>query len=50
VYLYLLEGGPVQLDSRRIPALSAAQVTQERALRVEAEGDAELLLVSVRLV
>ena len=49
VYLYVLEGGPIQLDGYRIPALAAAQVTQERALRVEAEGDAELLLVNVRL-
>ena len=49
VYLYVLEGGPVQLDGHRVPALAAAQVTQERALRAEAEGDAELLLVNVRL-
>lgn len=49
VYLYLLEGGPVQLDGHRIPALAAAQVTQERALRAEAEGDTELLSVNVSL-
>jgi redox-sensitive bicupin YhaK (pirin superfamily) len=49
VYLYVLEGGPVQLDGHRVPARAAAQVTQERALRAEAEGDAELLLVNVRL-
>ena len=49
VYLYVLEGGPVQLNGHRIPTLGAAQVQQEKALRVEAEGDAELLLVSVRL-
>jgi redox-sensitive bicupin YhaK (pirin superfamily) len=49
VYLYVLEGGPVQLDGHRVPALAAAQVIQERSLRAETEGDAELLLVSVRL-
>jgi redox-sensitive bicupin YhaK (pirin superfamily) len=50
VYLYVLEGGAVQSDDYRIPALAAAHVTQEKAFRVEAEADAELLLVNVRLV
>jgi hypothetical protein len=49
VYLYVLEGGPVQLNGHLIPALGAAQVQQEKTLRVEAEGDAELLMVTVRL-
>jgi redox-sensitive bicupin YhaK (pirin superfamily) len=49
VYLYVLAGGPVQLDGHPVPALAAAQVIQERLLRAGAEGDAELLLVSVRL-
>jgi redox-sensitive bicupin YhaK (pirin superfamily) len=48
VYLYVLEGGPVQLNGHRIPTLGAAQVEQEQAIRVEAEVDAELLLVTVR--
>jgi redox-sensitive bicupin YhaK (pirin superfamily) len=50
VYLYVLEGGPIQLDRQPMPALAAAQVTQNGSLRVEAEGDAELLLVNVRLI
>jgi redox-sensitive bicupin YhaK (pirin superfamily) len=48
-YLYVMEGGPIQLESYHIPALGAAQVQQEKAIRVQAEADAELLLVSVRL-
>lgn len=48
-YMYVLEGGPVQLDGHRMPAFAAAQVTQETSLRAEAEGDAEILLVGVRL-
>lgn len=50
IYLYVLEGGPIQLESYRIPALGAAQVQQEKAISVQAEADAELLLVAVRTV
>jgi hypothetical protein len=49
VYLYVLEGGPAQLNGYLIPPLGAAQVQQEKTLRVEAEADAELLMVTVRL-
>jgi hypothetical protein len=49
VYLYVLEAGPIQLERYHTPALGAAQVEQEKAIRVQAEADAELLLVSVRL-
>lgn len=49
VYLYVLEGGPIQLESYHIPAFGAAQVQQEKAVQVKAEDDAELLLVTVRL-
>jgi redox-sensitive bicupin YhaK (pirin superfamily) len=49
VYLYVVEGGPVQLDGYHIPALGAAQVEQEKAISVQAEADAELLLITVRL-
>jgi redox-sensitive bicupin YhaK (pirin superfamily) len=49
VYLYVLEGGPIQLDSLHIPAFGAAQVQQEKAISIQAEADAELLLVAVRL-
>src|SRR4030042_2436188 len=49
VYLYVLEGGPVDLGGNLIPTLGAAQVKQETAIQVKAEADAELLLVTVRL-
>jgi hypothetical protein len=49
VYLYVLEGGAIQMASYRIPVLGAAQVQQEAAISVEAAVDAELLLVNVRL-
>jgi redox-sensitive bicupin YhaK (pirin superfamily) len=49
-YLYVLEGGPIQLNGSLISPLGAAQVEQEKAIRVEAKTDAELLLVTVRLV
>ena len=50
VYLYVLEGGPVRLNGERMPALAAAQVMQETALHIEAEEDAELLLINVHLI
>ena len=49
VYLYLLEGGPVLLNERRLETLGAALVTKEKELVVSAELDAELLLVHVQL-
>lgn len=49
VYLYLLEGGPVLINDRRLETLGAALVTKEKELVVSAELDAELLLVHVQL-
>ena len=49
VYLYVLEGGPIQLVNYHIPAFGAAQVQQEKAISIQARADAELLLVAVRL-
>jgi len=49
VYLYVMEGGPIQLESYHVPSFGAAQVQEEKAISVQAEADAELLLVSVRL-
>jgi redox-sensitive bicupin YhaK (pirin superfamily) len=49
-YLYVLEGGPVEVNGIHIPALGAAKITEEEELRVEAKKDAELLLVEVILV
>jgi redox-sensitive bicupin YhaK (pirin superfamily) len=47
VYLYVLEGGPVNVSEYQIPALGAAKITEEMELMVNAEKDAELLLVDV---
>jgi hypothetical protein len=50
VYLYLLEGGPARVGEQRLDTLGAAMVTDELEMEVEAESDAELLLVHVALV
>jgi hypothetical protein len=49
-YLYVLEGGPVALNGKPLPALAAAMVTDESPLEVTAAGKAELLLVEVPLL
>ena len=49
IYLYLLEGGPVQVNGQRLETLGTVMVTSEKDLDVNAESDAELLLVHVRL-
>lgn len=48
-YLYVLEGGPVNVDPYEVPALGAAMVEEERDFRVTADAEAELLLVEVPL-
>ncbi len=48
-YLYVLEGGPVLLNDSRIPALGAAEITDEQKLVLTADSDAELLLVDTAL-
>jgi hypothetical protein len=47
LYLYVLEGGPVSIDSHEVPALGAAAITGETGIRIESKGDAEMLLVDV---
>ncbi len=49
-YLYLLEGEPVEVNGVHIPTLGAAKITEEKELHVEANLDAELLVVEVLLV
>ncbi|MCX9011868.1 MAG: pirin family protein [Candidatus Methanoperedens sp.] len=49
-YLYVIEGGPVEVNGNSVPALGAAKVTEERELSVGAKKDAELLLVDVLLI
>jgi redox-sensitive bicupin YhaK (pirin superfamily) len=46
-YLYVLEGGPLSVNSHPITALGAAKVTGEMELTVNAQKDAELLLFDV---
>lgn len=48
-YLYVLEGGPLTVDGHELPALAAAKIIGEPALRAQARGEAELLLVEVGL-
>ena len=49
VYLYALEGGPIRVNEQLVSALGAAKIIGELEIAVEAEGDAELLLVEVQL-
>jgi redox-sensitive bicupin YhaK (pirin superfamily) len=48
-YLYVLEGGPVQVNGRQAHALTAVMVTDEQEFTVRAENDAELLLVDAKM-
>jgi len=49
-YLYVLSGGPVSVNERKIPALGAAKIADEARLDVRASANAELLLADVLLV
>jgi redox-sensitive bicupin YhaK (pirin superfamily) len=49
-YLYVLEGGTVEVNSYMVEALGAVEATGESELHVTAVEDAELLLVNVSLV
>jgi redox-sensitive bicupin YhaK (pirin superfamily) len=49
-YLYVLEGGPVLVDGKEAPALSAIMITHQREFTVRAEQDAELLLVEAKMI
>lgn len=48
-YLYVLEEGPVLVNGQTLPALGAAKIEGGTEFEVESSGDAELLLVDVRL-
>ena len=48
IYLYVLEGGPITVNSTRILTLGAAVITEERGIDVVADQDTELLLVDVK--
>jgi redox-sensitive bicupin YhaK (pirin superfamily) len=49
IYLYVLEGGPMIVNNTRVQALGSAMITEERAIDLAAEQDAELLLVEVKI-
>jgi quercetin 2,3-dioxygenase len=49
VYMYLLEGGPILVNGQKLATLDALMATEEQALNVSAEFDAEILLTHVRL-
>ena len=49
-YLYVLEGGPLQMDGHQLPALAAAKISNEAGFKVQAKADAELILVDVLLL
>jgi hypothetical protein len=48
-YLYALEGGPLRVNGRSVPALGAVKAEGGMELEIVADGDAELLLVDVSL-
>ncbi len=46
-YLYVIEGGPVEVSGKEVKTLGAAAIIDEQAIKIRAEKDAELLLVEV---
>jgi len=49
LYIYVLEGDPVEANDNRIPVLGAAQIDSGMDVRISTGGNAELLLVDVLL-
>lgn len=49
IYLYVLEGGPIEVNGKQMIALSAAKIKDVEEIMVKSKGDAELLLVHVSL-
>jgi len=48
IYIYVLEGGPIRVNGARVATLGSAMITEETAIHVISEQDAELLLVDVK--
>ncbi|MFA6001571.1 MAG: pirin family protein [Thermoleophilia bacterium] len=48
-YLYVVDGGPLRLNGREIPALGAARIIGSKDVDITASDDVELLLVEVPL-
>jgi len=49
LYLYVLEGGPVHVSDKQLPALNAAEIQGQGIVTTTAEQEAELLLLEVNL-
>ncbi len=49
VYLYVWEGGPIEVSRHEVPPLGAARIEKESDLRIHARADAEVLLIEVPL-
>jgi redox-sensitive bicupin YhaK (pirin superfamily) len=49
LYLYVLGGGPIRVETQRLAALDAAELVGAGHVRTTAEKDAELLLLEVNL-
>jgi redox-sensitive bicupin YhaK (pirin superfamily) len=48
-YLYVLEGGSLQVNDLEVPLLGAAKVLQESEITIKSETDTELLMIDVGL-
>jgi redox-sensitive bicupin YhaK (pirin superfamily) len=49
LYLYVLEGGPVRVGDKQLPALNAAEIRGQGIVTTTAEKEAELLLLEANL-
>ena len=47
LYVYVLEGAPVEINGIRIPVLGAAQINKGMDVSMNTDGEAELLIVDV---
>lgn len=48
-YLYLLEGGPIEVDNRAVYVYGSAMIKDQTEVKINAEEDSELLLVEIQL-
>ncbi len=46
-YFYVVEGGPILIDGKKIPALGAVKIIKQPVVSINAIADAELLLVDI---
>jgi hypothetical protein len=46
-YVYVLEGGPIKVNNRRVKHFGAAKAVGEEEVAISAVEDAELILVEV---